>query len=339
MHMPKWLKRILLALGCLSLIVVAGAAALFGYLKISAWREMKNLEIGGTSKPVNIIIISIDGGRPDALIKGHAREILRINKSGAYSFNAQTITPSWTVPAHISMATGLTPEHHGMRTNRFKFMTMQEAASVMRRYKNGSIKTVVDYAKVSRGMQTSLIISNTSDFQPELREFLGGVRNLDNFTKVDGDALRIAAKASEFLRHREPALLMVHFKEVDEAGHRYGWMSAEQLAAVGKVDASVGILLRALRYSQKRNNTYVIITADHGGHTARNDNGKVYGDHGTNSPEDMTIPWLISGPNVRQGHKIKSSVNICDTAATILHILGIPVPKEMDGKPVIEAFK
>ena len=76
------------------------------------------------------------------------------------------------------------------------------------------------------------------------------------------------------------------------------------------------------------NGTLFIITADHGGHDST---------HGTDSVEDMTIPWIVNGPGVIQ-KQLETQVYTMDTAATIAFALGLPIPIEWDGIPVYEAF-
>src|SRR3954467_13850903 len=56
-----------------------------------------------------VVIISIDGLRGAAIQAAGAANILGLSARGAYSWNAQTILPSNTLPAHISMLTGYTP--------------------------------------------------------------------------------------------------------------------------------------------------------------------------------------------------------------------------------------
>ncbi|MGH7473537.1 MAG: alkaline phosphatase family protein, partial [Candidatus Methylomirabilales bacterium] len=69
------------------------------------------------SGPRRVIIISIDGGRPDGILQAATPTITRVWKQGAYSFRAQTISPSTTLPAHTSMLTGISPDRHGERDN------------------------------------------------------------------------------------------------------------------------------------------------------------------------------------------------------------------------------
>ena len=66
----------------------------------------------------------------------------------------------------------------------------------------------------------------------------------------------------------------------------------------------------------------VIITADHGGHDRT---------HGTDLPEDMTIPLFIMGENFEPGTKLEN-VSILDIAPTIADVLGAPPDAEWEGK-------
>jgi arylsulfatase A-like enzyme len=73
-----------------------------------------------------------------------------------------------------------------------------------------------------------------------------------------------------------------------------------------------------------------MITADHGGSGSS---------HGSDSPEDMTIPWLAVGPGVPAGITLQGKIVVYDTAATALYALGLPIPEEWDGRPVLEIFE
>jgi hypothetical protein len=47
---------------------------------------------------------------------------------------------------------------------------------------------------------------------------------------------------------------------------------------------------------------------------------------------------IASGPNIRKGSSI-SKACIYDVAPTILHLLGLPVPSEMDGRVLNELYE
>jgi arylsulfatase A-like enzyme len=106
-------------------------------------------------------------------------------------------------------------------------------------------------------------------------------------------------------------------------------MSAPYLAAIERSDRALGGLLAALDQVGVRDQYVVLFLSDHGGHDRH---------HGSDSPEDLTIPWILNGPGVRRGYAILRPVQITDTAATIAHLLNLPRPAEWEGQPVLEAL-
>jgi hypothetical protein len=60
-------------------------------------------------------------------------------------------------------------------------------------------------------------------------------------------------------------------------------------------------------------------------------------EHGSNLPEDMTIPLIIAGANVQAGITLENS-HITQIAATVLWALNLPIPPEMDA-PLLQAFE
>ncbi|MGE5248772.1 MAG: alkaline phosphatase family protein, partial [Bacteroidota bacterium] len=61
-----------------------------------------------------VVIISIDGLRPDAIDKAPMPVLQELMRTGAYSLTAQTTIPSSTLPGHTSMLSGLCPSAHGV---------------------------------------------------------------------------------------------------------------------------------------------------------------------------------------------------------------------------------
>jgi len=53
----------------------------------------------------------------------------------------------------------------------------------------------------------------------------------------------------------------------------------------------------------------------------------------------MTIPWIAWGVGVKKGYAITDAVTTYDTAATALYALGVPIPADFDGKPVLSALE
>jgi predicted AlkP superfamily pyrophosphatase or phosphodiesterase len=259
-----------------------------------------------------VVVVSIDGARPDALLVAKTPTITRLWKEGSYSFRAQTISPSTTLPAHTSMLTGISPDRHGERDNNW----WPGEATV-------TAETVFSLAK-PQGLKTAMVVTK------EKFGFLARPGSLDHFEVVPHLAPDVVLRALTYLRSEKPHLLFIHFADADITGHLYGWMSPEYLIALQTVDDAVEILLRMMEETKLVRETLLIITADHGGHDFT---------HGTTLPEDMTIPWIAFGPGVREGYEIPDQVVIYDTAATVLLFLGIPIPAHWEGRPLRSIFR
>jgi predicted AlkP superfamily pyrophosphatase or phosphodiesterase len=258
-----------------------------------------------------VIVISIDGGRPDGILQAVTPTMTRLWKQGASSFRAQTTFPSTTIPAHTSMLTGLSPDRHGVRHNTWSPGHPTVAA-----------ETIFSLAKL-HGLKTAMLVSK------EKLGFLARPGSLDHFQAIPHLAPDVVHQAMMYLRAEKPHLLLIHFTDADLIGHLHGWMSPEYLTALQTIDEAVEGLLRMLEETGLARETLLIITSDHGGHDFT---------HGTKLSEDMTIPWIAFGPGVREGYEIPDQVVIHDTAATVLSFLGIPVPAHWEGRPLHSIF-
>ena len=65
----------------------------------------------------NVVLVSIDGLRPDAIARFTAPTLQRLIGEGSYSLSARTIMPSTTLPSHTSMLSGEPPDEHGVFWN------------------------------------------------------------------------------------------------------------------------------------------------------------------------------------------------------------------------------
>ena len=66
-----------------------------------------------------VILISIDGMRPDGLQKCGNPYVKELEKMCTYSYNASSMYPSVTFPCHFSMTHSVTPQRHGILTNTY----------------------------------------------------------------------------------------------------------------------------------------------------------------------------------------------------------------------------
>jgi hypothetical protein len=262
----------------------------------------------------NVIVISIDGLRPDAIARYDARVLSRLMQEGSYSLTARTIQPSKTVPSHMSMVTGVPPTVHGVTWN------VERPAGTAR------ATTIFEVARAG-GLSTAAFVS-----KPKLKQ-LGTPGSLDHLSAPSGiggySAAETVEAAARYIRFRRPNLLFVHLREPDGAGHTLGWMSAPYGWAVRRADGAVGQILKAADAAYGAGAYSVIVTADHGGH-GRN--------HGGDSDDDVQIPWIAWGAGVAANGQLRESISTMDTAATVLWLLGLPAPAGIEGRSVTSAY-
>ena len=291
---------------------------------------MTALAVLGAPRAEHVFIISIDGGKPAVIACSEMPTLKQLAAEGACTWTASTIFPSITLPSHTSMLTGVGPDKHHVLWNSWK-----PRKGVV------GVPTIFAEAK-SAGFSTAMFVGKEKfrhlvqpgtvdefEFRPEHR---GDSLMADGAApKKSGTVVsRVVAKeAARYIVERKPNLCFIHFTDPDDAGHKYGWGSPQQIQAFSEVYAALAEILKAIEVAGIVHESVLIVTADHGGH------GKT---HDRNIPEDMHIPWIAWGKNVKKDFAITGLVTTYDTAATALWLLGVPVPESFDGKPVLSAF-
>lgn len=253
-----------------------------------------------------IVLVLVDGMRPDGALQcGHSfPETLM--KEGSYTLNAQTVMPSVTLPCHMSLFHSVDPDRHGVLTNTY----VPQVRPI-----EGLFDRLDKYEK-------KCAFFNTWE---ELRD-LSRPDHLDTYYLInqhkqsDTDT-KITNAAIDYIGREKPDFLFLYLGETDEVGgHSKGWMSKEYMRSVHKAFTCIEKLSTALPEEYT-----LIVTADHGGHDRS---------HGTDMPEDMTIPVFIKGPSFEKG-KALENVSIKDIAPTVAKLLNVPFAKEWEGTPLI----
>ena len=253
-----------------------------------------------------VILISIDGMRPDGFLKCGSEHIDDILEKSTYSLKASTIFPSSTLPCHFSLFHGVEPLKHGIISN----------AYVQQPRPKGLFEKVAEAGGVSsfffgwEGLGALLVPGSDVKY---LRHFNGYVtENADTILTDD---------AIELLENKDIDFCFLYMVDTDQkGGHDFGWMSEEYLKTV-KIAVD-----NAYRMIEKFGDKYsIIITADHGGHDK---------DHGTDLKEDMTIPIFFMGKDFEKGRQI-NDLSILDIAPTICRLFGLEPEREWQGKSLV----
>ena len=252
-----------------------------------------------------VILISVDGMRPDGFLNCNHPYIAQMMKNGYYTLDGRTVMPSVTLPCHMSLFHSVPPQRHGITNNIY---------SPMARPLNGLFEQL-KAAKKDCGMYYGWESLRDVARPGSLRyaEYIGSYTEESSDTALTDSAL-------ERIRKSEPDFVFLYMVETDEkGGHDNGWMSR---AYLDRISTAVDNIRRVIDECGDRYT--VIVTADHGGHDRM---------HGTDAPEDMTIPMFYFGKQFAQGVRF-SGGSILDITPTIAKIIGIEPADEWEGTPV-----
>ncbi|MFH1006918.1 MAG: alkaline phosphatase family protein, partial [Candidatus Latescibacterota bacterium] len=246
---------------------------------------------------------------------------------GAHTWRAQATLPTWSLQCYISHLAGV-------QADVYEMLSDPEGWLSPRTYPVPSLFDLVHEA----GMGTAMFNNwHPLDDLPKP----GTVDRLFSYEpRVHGaqDSAPVVQEAARYLAEHRPEFCFVHLDDPDAAGHQYGWRSPEQIASVARCDLYLGILLGALEQAGTRQETLVLVVSDHADGMKTNFLHGDGDDWTYSHPIVTTVPWIACGPGIKHGHRIQGDVSICDTAATVAHVLGLEIPTTWQGKMVEEAL-
>ena len=250
-----------------------------------------------------VILISIDGMRPDGVMQCGNLFVEDMMRLGSYTLTARTVLPSVTLPCHMSMFHSVPPTRHGIGTNIYTPMV---------RPLNGLFEQIAAAGGVSAmyyGWEPLRDVARPGSLK------FAGYLNAYAEDATDGKLTDLALDRMEKSR---PDFVFLYMVETDEkGGHDNGWMSP---AYLGCISAAIDNVKRV--YEAFGDEYTVIVTADHGGHERS---------HGSDMPEDVTIPMFFLGKRFAAGEALEG-VSILDLTPTIADILAVNPAPEWEGK-------
>ncbi|HUZ45408.1 MAG TPA: ectonucleotide pyrophosphatase/phosphodiesterase [Terriglobia bacterium] len=254
--------------------------------------------------PTRVVVLSADGMRPDFYRRADkfglkVPNLRKLAVSGASAEAVESVYPSTTYPAHVTLVTGVLPRKHGIYSHLASLDPTEKARPWTWFARAIDVPTLWDVAE-SSGRKTAAIAWPVSaggriaynipeiwdpaapdprhDFSTSarhstprlfdevfnaLRSALAPASKNRHSQPLDGmpaDRLRAEAAIYVWERYR-PDLLLVHFADYDQIAHRFGPFSPQALAAVEKMDAEIGRIGKAVK-SEK--SVTLVVLSDHG---------------------------------------------------------------------------
>lgn len=216
--------------------------------------------------PRSVLLISIDGLRPDYLSQTASPNIFNLGLSGVQGDGMTPSYPSLTFPNHFTLVTGLRPAKHGIVANEIKDPNMPERFNLGRRDIISDprwwLGEPVWVTAQKQGLKSGTM------YWPGSETEIMGVRPTYYLpydqTKPREDRVAQVLEWLDLPQSSRPQFLTLYFEDVDTAGHKFGPKSAEVAAAVVDVDNAIGLLVQGLKDRNIFDKLNIILVSDHG---------------------------------------------------------------------------
>lgn len=256
-----------------------------------------------------VILISIDGMRPDGFLACNNPYCKTLMERSTYSLEASSVFPTVTLPCHVSMFHSVPPERHGVMTNTY-VPPVRPIPGLFEALKGQGAKCGMFY-----GWEELRDISRPGS--------LDRAEYIESYSAPHTDTV-LTDRALEYVEKEKPDFVFLYMVETDtKGGHDCGWMTDTYLEYVSIAIDNVKRVIDAVG-----DDYTVIITADHGGH-ARG--------HGDDSPEDMNIPMFFVGKKFSENTEIKN-IGLLSIAPTVADIMGVKPCREWEGVSVLKGL-
>src|SRR5687768_7936296 len=215
-------------------------------------------------RPRRVLVISVDGLRPDLLLRSDTPNMHRLFRDGCYTFWARTVPQGITLPSHTSMLTGVTPRRHGIEWNRdlplFRPVYPAHPTLFELAHKAG-FTTAIATGKSKFATIIKPKMLTWQSIPPPPPDTVPGYEEDEEEPADEGAATNgttpatgpstgpttrpktapttqpkvpdadVARAAARIIEDHRPQVMFVHFPGVDTAGHDKGWGTPEQVAA------------------------------------------------------------------------------------------------------------
>jgi ectonucleotide pyrophosphatase/phosphodiesterase family protein 5 len=219
------------------------------------------------AKPL-VVLVSIDGFRPDYLKRGNSATLDELAERGASAKGLLPAFPSVTFPNHYSIVTGLVPDHHGIVNN-----TMFDPTVPGRPFSLAHRDALANPAWWNEGTPIWVTLHrqgkrSSTMFWPGSETPIHGVQP-DDWLPYDNamTSLDRVEKLLSWLDRPDDMradFATLYFSEVDVYGHRFGPRGPEVGEAVRRVDSALRHFIAGLERLGIRDTTTLILVSDHG---------------------------------------------------------------------------
>ena len=234
---------------------------------------------GQDNRQRKVLIIGIDGCRPEAIEAANTPNIDAIAAEGQKTYHSYCQFPTWSATGWSSMLTGTWSHKHQAKENFFIGNKLD-----IYRHMFSHIEDV----------NPSLVTASVVDWSPINNTI---VKHADIKITTSSDS-RVRDRSVETLTNEDVDILFSYYVSVDDNGHATGFSAGNPnyINALETVDGYVGDLMTALnnRPNIANENWLIFVSTDHGGLPQ----GGLFDGHGANSWAERNTFMIVSGDSI-----------------------------------------
>ena len=222
-----------------------------------------------------VLIIGIDGCRPDALAVAATPNMDNLISNGLYSPDALNTDLTISGPGWSAMLTSVWSNKHNVTDNSFSGNNYENYPHIFQ------------YIEAFNPELETASISQWNPINDNI------VLDHADFKSNAASGTDLANQAIDYISNNDPDILFLHFDDPDIIGHIFGYSPdiPQYVSIIGQVDSLIGEVLQSLmdRPNYQDEDWLILSSTDHGG---------LGTSHGGNSIEEQNIFTLASGPNI-----------------------------------------
>jgi hypothetical protein len=289
------------------------------------------------SSSARLLLLGVDGCRPDCLRKVPTPHIDELIREGAYSLKVAGDDTGRTLPGWYSILSGTCTEKHGIVDD-----------------------DVPDDGPTAAMERYPFFTSRMQSVRPKLKsQFFTTLEGMHGLLELNGAACvqsddddKQTDRIEKILRKADcPEILVGIFEEVDVTGHHYGFSPYcdDYLDSIRKFDAQVGRIMAAVKDRKQFGEDWlVVLCTTHGGidreTLTEEEEGELenleaegatphydgfLGVHLLAKPENTTGFIILHGTSVKRGELLPAPA-LSDVGAVVLAHFDVPVQEEWD---------
>ncbi len=300
----------------------------------------QNLPLLAAGRP-NLVIITIDTLRPDHLSCYGYKPIQTPNidrlASEGVRFRTVVSQAPLTLPSHCTLMTGTYPAFHGVRDN-IGFKLSNSKITLAKILKAQGYQTAAFVGAYV--LNSKFGLNQGFDYYDDNIQGSSRTGPVVNLNQVERRAGEVVSHATGWLKgHLQSSFFIwIHLYDPHDpyeppSPFRERYNSKPYDGEIAYADQELGKFLDLLKQKQLSQNTVVVLAGDH---------GESFGEHrewthGYFIYDTTILVPLIIKPTQQEmnGKVVSEQVSLVDVAPTVLQLLGLPRPAELQGRGML----